>query len=144
MQKPIFTGENKSWKKHGPCDGDRRVVESVGEGVDEFKEGDSVVPVFLAQCRDCVDCRESQSNICSKFKFGPEPGMPRDGTTRFTGSDGSPIHHTIFVSSFVEYTVVDAVHLVKVDPRVPPQIACLLSCGVSTGMNSHFYPCKIF
>ncbi|KAH7679698.1 Alcohol dehydrogenase protein [Dioscorea alata] len=112
------------------------VVESVGEGVDEFKVGDSVVPVFLAQCRDCVDCRESQSNLCSKFKFGPEPGMPRDGTTRFTCSDGSPIHHTIFVSSFVEYTVVDAVHLVKVDSRVPPQIACLLSCGVSTGISA--------
>ncbi|KAM0949028.1 putative alcohol dehydrogenase [Dioscorea sansibarensis] len=113
------------------------VVESVGEGVDEeFKEGDTVVPVFLGHCRDCVDCHESQRNMCSRFEFGPKPGMPRDGTTRFTASDGSPIHHTMFVSSFVEYTVVDAAHLVKVDPRVPPQLACLLSCGVSTGIGA--------
>ena len=135
-------GENKKDRKNGPCDGDRRVVESVGEGVDEeFKEGDTVVPVFLGHCRDCVDCHESQSNMCSRFEFGPKPGMPRDGTTRFTASDGSPIHHTMFVSSFVEYTVVDAAHLVKVDPRVPPQLACLLGCGVSTGMTFRFGPC---
>ncbi|CAI9115859.1 OLC1v1016866C1 [Oldenlandia corymbosa var. corymbosa] len=34
---------------------------------------------------------------------------------------------------FTEYTVVDVANLTKIDPAIPPNRACLLSCGVSTG-----------
>jgi len=37
------------------------------------------------------------------------------------------------VSSFSEYAVVDVTQVVKVDPAVPPKIACLLGCGAGTG-----------
>lgn len=115
------------------------VVESVGEEVVEVSPGDTVVPVFSGQCGDCPDCLSDRSNICSGLPFRFLPGMPRDGTTRFAfAGTGEPIHNFINVSSFVEYTVVDVAHLVRLGPglMIPPDKACLLSCGVSTGVGA--------
>lgn len=110
-----------------------RVVESVGEHVEDFAAGDAVVPTFLGQCSECVDCKSARSNMCSKYRFAVRPGMLRDGTSRFSDGSGNPLHHFLGVSSFSEYTVVDVNHVVKVNPAMPPSMACLLSCGASTG-----------
>jgi S-(hydroxymethyl)glutathione dehydrogenase / alcohol dehydrogenase len=110
-----------------------RVVESVGEHVEDLASGDAVVPTFLGQCSECVDCRSARSNMCSKYRFAVRPGMLRDDTSRFTDVSGNPLHHFLGVSSFSEYTVVDVNHVVKVNAAMPPSLACLLSCGASTG-----------
>jgi len=118
-----------------------RVVESVGEHVQEVAVGDTVVPVFLPQCGECDDCRSARSNICSVLTYRPGL-MPRDGTTRFSlAATGEAVHSFLCVSSFAEYTVVDVAHLVKLDvvgpASLPPEKACLLSCGVTTGTHTH-------
>ncbi|KAL0699869.1 hypothetical protein Bca4012_055991 [Brassica carinata] len=82
------------------------VVESIGENVDGFKQGDVVLPVFYPNC------------------------------SRFKDSSGEIIHHHIYVSSFSEYTVVDIAHLVKISPEIPVHKAALLSCCVSTGVGA--------
>ena len=116
-------------------------MESLGEDVTEVTKGDVVVPIFLPDCGECIDCKSSKSNLCSKFPFEVSPWMPRHATSRFTDLKGDIIHHFLFVSSFSEYTVVDIAHLTKIDPAIPPNRACLLSCGVSTGNLPK--PCKI-
>lgn len=112
------------------------IVESVGEEVHEVGEGDYVMPVFLANCEECIDCKSNKSNLCSKLPFKPSPWMPRDETSRFTGSQGETLYHCLSVSSFSQYTVVDIAHITKIDPAVAPNRACLLSCGVSTGVGA--------
>ncbi|KAK9163917.1 hypothetical protein Syun_004819 [Stephania yunnanensis] len=112
------------------------VVESVGEGVEGLKEGDTVVPVFLGSCEECKDCESEKSNMCSKFSFKLGVGMPRDGTSRFRDGKGETLHNFLSVSSFAEYTVVDIAHLVKIDCGIPVDKACLLSCGVSSGIGA--------
>nr|CAB3501774.1 unnamed protein product [Digitaria exilis] len=119
------------------------VVESVGEHVEEFAAGDAVVPTFLGQCSECVDCSSPRSNMCSRYRFAVRPGMPRDGATRFSDAQGRPIHHFLGVSSFAEYTVVDVNHAVKVNPAMPPALACLLSCGASTGVGAAWKLAKV-
>lgn len=114
------------------------VVESVGDGVQEVCVGDTVVPVFLPQCGGCDDCLSARSNICSVVPYRPG-GMPRDGTTRFSlAATGEPVHNFLSVSSFAEYTVVDVAHVVRLrlGPLLPPEKACLLSCGVTTGVGA--------
>lgn len=111
----------------------KRVVESVGGGVEEVREGDLVLPVFQGDCGECRDCKSPKSNICSKFVNKDNQSMPRDGTNRFRDLKGEVIHNVLNVSSFTEYTVVDVTHVVKITPDIPLDIACLLSCGVSTG-----------
>ena len=116
----------------------KRIVESVGEGVHEVVEGDTVIPIFLPDCGECTDCLSDKSNICSKFPFRPSFGMQRDDTSRFTDINGETLHHFLFVSSFSEYTVVDIAHVTKINPTIPPNRACLLSCGISTGISYSF------
>ncbi|RCV14026.1 hypothetical protein SETIT_2G394300v2 [Setaria italica] len=112
------------------------VVESVGEHVEEVAVGDTVVPVFLPQCGECADCLSARSNICSALTYRPGL-MPRDGTTRFSlAATGEPVHSFLSVSSFAEYTVVDVANVVKLGAALPPEMACLLSCGVSTGVGA--------
>lgn len=109
-------------------------MESVGEGVDEVSEGDVVIPTFMSDCGECVDCKSEKSNLCSKLPFKIHPWMPRyNEESRFRDLKGEVLYHFLFVSSFSEYTVVDVAHVVKIDPTIPPNRACLLSCGVSTG-----------
>ena len=112
---------------------DYRVVESVGKDVTEFTKGDVVIPVIVPECGECIDCKSTKSNRCTTFPFKVSPWMPRDGTSRFTDKNGEIIYHFLFISSFSEYTVVDIANIIKIDPEIRPDRACLLGCGVSTG-----------
>ncbi|KAL5705145.1 hypothetical protein ACHQM5_023486 [Ranunculus cassubicifolius] len=112
------------------------VVESVGEYVEEVKQGDRVVSVFIPHCKECADCKSEKSNMCTIFPFRPPPGMPRDGTSRFMDSDGQVVHNFFRISTFVEYTVADITQVVKISHEITPEMACLLSCGVSTGIGA--------
>ncbi|CAH1418933.1 unnamed protein product [Lactuca virosa] len=118
------------------------IVESVGEGVHEVVEGDTVIPTFVSDCGECTDCLSEKSNLCTNFPFTFSHWM-RDETSRFTDINGETLYHFLFVSSFSEYTVVDIAHITKVDPAIPANRACLLGCGVSTGifylLIIHFY-----
>ncbi|KAL0392367.1 UNVERIFIED_CONTAM: Alcohol dehydrogenase-like 2 [Sesamum radiatum] len=109
------------------------IVESVGEWVEEVNAG---VPVFQRNCGECKDCLSPKGNACSKFPLDFPGGMPRDGTTRFLDVNGTPIHHFFFVSSFSQYTVVDITHVVKIHRDFPIDKACLLGCGVTTGVGA--------
>ncbi|KAF3586515.1 hypothetical protein F2Q69_00027337, partial [Brassica cretica] len=113
------------------------LVESVGEHVDGFKQGDVVLPVFHPNCEECKDCKSSKSNWCARYANDSISNTRRYGmASRFKDSTGEDIHHFLFVSSFSEYTVVDIAHLVKISPDIPVQKAALLSCGVSTGVGA--------
>ncbi|XP_076925442.1 alcohol dehydrogenase-like 7 [Bidens hawaiensis] len=107
------------------------VVESVGEGVHEVIEGDTVIPTFLPECGECTYCLSNKSNHCSKLRFSVSLDE-----SRFTDINGEKLYHFLSVSSFSEYTMVDIHHVTKIDPQTPPSRACLLSCGVSTGVGA--------
>nr|KJB11813.1 hypothetical protein B456_002G1197001 [Gossypium raimondii] len=116
------------------------VVESVGENVNEVAPGDVVIPTFLSECGECEDCCSKRSNLCSKFPFKIHPWMPRYENSRFTDLKGEVLYHFLFVSSFSEYTVVDINHVVKIDPAIPPDRACLFGCCIATGVGA---ACKV-
>ncbi|KAF8394200.1 hypothetical protein HHK36_020407 [Tetracentron sinense] len=113
------------------------IIESIGEGVLDMKEGDHVVPIFNGECGDCVYCRSEKSNLCEKFRVNPfKSVMASDGKTRFSTRDGQPIFHFLNTSTFTEFTVLDSACVVKIDPKAPVKKMCLLSCGISTGVGA--------
>ncbi|RZC19320.1 Alcohol dehydrogenase-like 4 [Glycine soja] len=92
------------------------IAESVGEGVNDMKEGDLVVPIFNGECGDCKYCKCEKTNMCERFGVDPmKKVMASDGATRFSTTDGKPIFHFLNTSTFTEYTVVDSACVVKID-----------------------------
>ncbi|KAL3716388.1 hypothetical protein ACJRO7_008053 [Eucalyptus globulus] len=111
------------------------IVESVGEGVTEFKEGDHVLTLFMGECKRCRHCTSNKSNMCQALGWDRNGVMHSDQKTRFS-IRGLPIYHYLGVSSFSEYAVVHSGCAAKVSPTVPLEKICILSCGVATGLGA--------
>lgn len=111
------------------------VVVEVGEGVASVAPGDHVIPLYTAECGECLFCRSGKTNLCVAVRATQGKGLMPDGTTRFT-HQGQPIHHYMGCSTFSEYTVVAEVSLAKIDPQADHGQVCLLGCGVTTGIGA--------
>ncbi|GJR76609.1 alcohol dehydrogenase-like 4 protein [Tanacetum coccineum] len=122
-----------------------RVVESVGEGVDDMKEGDHVLTIFNGECGECAYCKSKTTNLCAKFRVNPQESVMRnDGKTRFLTQDGKPIYHFLNTSTFSEYTVMDSACVVKIDPKAPLNKMTLLSCCLSTGFGAVINTARVY
>ncbi|RDY14822.1 Alcohol dehydrogenase-like 2, partial [Mucuna pruriens] len=58
-----------------------------------LKEGDSVVPLFLANYGECSDSKSPKSNMCTNFRNQFAENMSRDGTNRFRDLKGESVYH---------------------------------------------------
>lgn len=111
------------------------VVVQVGEGVTSVVPGDHVIPLYTAECGECLFCKSGKTNLCVAVRATQGKGVMPDGTTRFS-YQGQPIYHYMGCSTFSEYTVVAEVSLAKIDPAANPEQVCLLGCGVTTGIGA--------
>ncbi|MEO5575329.1 MAG: alcohol dehydrogenase catalytic domain-containing protein [Gaiellaceae bacterium] len=111
------------------------VVERIGEGVSSLAPGDHVVTLFSPQCRECVHCLSSRTNLCLAIREEQGKGHLPDGTTRLS-RDGEPVRHFMGTSTFAEYTVMPEIALAKVSPEAPLEGAALFACGLSTGLGA--------
>lgn len=114
------------------------VVESVGEGVSDFKPGDLVVPCYTPQCKawDCIWCNSNKTNLCAAIRATQGKGMMPDGTSRLKTMDGQMIHHFMGCSTFAEYAVLAAISCAKINPESNPFTSCVLGCGIPTGWGA--------
>lgn len=111
------------------------IVESVGQGVTEFEEGDHVLTLFTGECMRCRHCTSGKSNICQVLGLERQGLMHSDHKTRFS-IEGKSVYHYCAVSSFSEYTVVHSGCAVKISSSAPLEKICLLSCGVAAGLGA--------
>jgi S-(hydroxymethyl)glutathione dehydrogenase/alcohol dehydrogenase len=118
------------------------IVERVGEGVTSVAPGDHVVTLFSPQCRECIHCRSTRTNLCLAIREQQNKGFLPDGTTRLE-RDGKPIRHFMGTSTFAEYTVMPEIALAKVSPEAPFEHACLFACGLSTGLGAAMFTAKV-
>lgn len=118
------------------------IVESVGEGVTKFKEGDHVIPLYIPQCFECKFCKSPKTNLCPKIRATQGKGLLPDGTSRFT-CKGKEIFHFMGTSTFSEYTVVAEISLCKIDESAPLDKVCLLGCGIPTGYGAALNTAKV-
>ncbi|UYV36773.1 zinc-dependent alcohol dehydrogenase family protein [Rhodobacteraceae bacterium D3-12] len=113
------------------------IVRAVGPDVERFEPGDHVVSVFVPSCGHCGPCRNGRPALC-------EPGAAANGRGELIGGgtrlkrDGEVLHHMTGVSCFASYAVVSQNSLVRIDPKLPLEIAALMGCAVLTGAGAVF------
>jgi S-(hydroxymethyl)glutathione dehydrogenase/alcohol dehydrogenase len=111
------------------------VVERLGEDVTSLELGDHVVTLFSPQCRECIHCRSTRTNLCLAIREEQGKGNLPDGTTRLS-RHGEQIRHFMGTSTFAEYTVMPEISLAKINREAPLDRACLFACGLSTGIGA--------
>jgi NDMA-dependent alcohol dehydrogenase len=107
------------------------VVESLGPGVTSVRPGDPVVVSLLRACGRCFYCAIGAPHQCegaATFALATE--------TRLHARNGEPIRQGVNCAAFAEYAVVHESQLVVIDREMPLDRACLLACGVITGLGA--------
>jgi S-(hydroxymethyl)glutathione dehydrogenase/alcohol dehydrogenase len=111
------------------------VVIAVGEGVYDLEVGDHVVCSFIPACGKCKWCSLGMQNLCDYGRFILE-GTQIDGTFRIHDADGKGVSTAAMLGTFSNYQVMDQTSVIKIDKDIPFEVACLVACGVPTGVGS--------
>lgn len=100
----------------------------IGEGVNGWSSGDRVLVTLLKSCGSCPNCSNGMTARCER---GGEP-QP----TPITLPDSTPVNHGLRTGAFAERVVVDQTQIARIPDSIPIDSACLLSCGVITGVGA--------
>jgi len=110
------------------------IIEKVGPGVTDLKPGDHVVLCYIPACGKCRWCLSGLAALCDRGILLTQ-GAQLDGTFRLH-KDGQDIAQFALVSAFSEYTVCPVDSVIKIDPDLPLDRACLVGCAVPTGWGA--------
>lgn len=111
------------------------IVTEVGPGVDDFAPGDHVVLAFIPSCGKCPSCQAGMRNLCDLGAGLLAGESVTDGSFRIQAR-GQNVYLMTLLGTFSPYMVVHRSSVVKIDPSVPFEVACLVGCGVTTGYGS--------
>jgi S-(hydroxymethyl)glutathione dehydrogenase/alcohol dehydrogenase len=118
------------------------VVVEVGRGVRSVAPGDHVIPLYTPECRQCEFCLSGKTNLCQAIRETQGRGVMPDGSSRFS-LDGRMIHHYMGTSTFSNYTVLPEIAVAKIRRDAPFDRACLIGCGVTTGIGAVLNTAKV-
>jgi S-(hydroxymethyl)glutathione dehydrogenase / alcohol dehydrogenase len=110
------------------------VVEAVGPGVDRVAEGDRVVVTPAPPCGRCYGCVRGEPGTCVSTRTF-STFAHADGTTGLRRG-GEAVFRGLGVAGFAERIITEHTGAVVVDEDVPLDIACLIGCGVQTGVGA--------
>ncbi|RPH42195.1 MAG: alcohol dehydrogenase, partial [Burkholderiales bacterium] len=112
------------------------VVERVGSAVTQVKAGDHVVCSWNPHCGHCFYCERDQPILCEPFSRHQPAGRLLDGGSRYRLAGGRMLNHFSTTSTHAQYTVVPESGAIAVPKAIPFDRACLIGCGVMTGMGA--------
>jgi S-(hydroxymethyl)mycothiol dehydrogenase len=103
------------------------VVEALGPDVTGLEAGDFVILNWRAVCGQCRACSRGRPWYCF---------ATHNAKQKMTLADGTQLSPALGIGAFVEKTLVAAGQCTKVDPRIKPEVAGLLGCGVMAGLGA--------
>lgn len=108
------------------------IITEIGEGVENLAVGDHVIMSFIPSCGKCTPCQTGLRNVCDSAWGLLSGESVSDGSFRVTAQGRNVIPMSL-LGTFAPYVVVHHTSVVKIDPTIPFNVACLVGCGVTTG-----------
>ena len=118
------------------------IVVETGPGVTSVQVGDTVIPLYTPECRECNFCLHPKTNLCQSIRATQGQGLMPDGSSRFS-LDGKPILHYMGCSTFSNYTVLPEIAVAKIRSDAPFDKVCYIGCGVTTGVGAVAFDAKV-
>jgi S-(hydroxymethyl)glutathione dehydrogenase/alcohol dehydrogenase len=114
------------------------IVEAVGSEVSYVEKGDHVISCLSVFCGECEFCTSGRPALCGKTTTRRAPtDKPR------LSQNGDLVNQFLDLSAYAEEMLVHEHALVKVRKDMPLDRACLIGCGVTTGLGAVFNTAKI-
>ena len=110
-------------------------IVAVGPGVDRGREGQRVVLSWNPHCGRCFFCERGQPILCEKYVSQGPAAVTFEGTTRLS-LGGRPVRTMMHIAAFAEYAIVTDACAIAIPAEMPLDRACLLGCGVLTGVGA--------
>lgn len=110
-------------------------VEQVGEGVTHLVKGDPVVIAYRAPCEQCPACLRGDHRRCY-MALRPGPRITR-------ADDGAQCSQVLRCGTFATHTVVHSKAAIKMPEAMPLDRACLIACGVITGVGAALHTAPV-
>jgi S-(hydroxymethyl)glutathione dehydrogenase/alcohol dehydrogenase len=112
------------------------VIVALGEGVDTFSIGDSVVTSFIMPCGKCRRCTSGREDLCEPFfEMNRLRGTLFDGTSRLRREDGSTLA-MYSMAGLAEYAVTPVTGVFARGDGLHPEEAAVLGCAVFTAFGA--------
>ncbi|WP_166903902.1 NDMA-dependent alcohol dehydrogenase [Mycobacterium sp. DL440] len=111
------------------------VIVEVGPETEGLEVGDHVVMSFIPSCGSCPACQVGLRNLCDLGMGLLAGASVSDGSFRIQ-TKGKNVIPMSLLGTFSPYVVVHRTSVVKIDPTIPFEVACLVGCGVTTGYGS--------
>jgi S-(hydroxymethyl)glutathione dehydrogenase / alcohol dehydrogenase len=116
------------------------LVEAVGHGVTYVQPGDHVITCLSVFCGHCEQCLTGHPNRCQDNKA---VSRPKEATPRLTNADGERLAQFANLGGFAEEMLIHENAVVKIRDDMPLDRACLIGCGVTTGLGAVFKTARI-
>lgn len=116
------------------------VIECVGPGVTaqhpQLQAGQAVLLNWAIPCGRCPQCQRGRGSLCERT-HGVDAALgtsaPAPGHTVWRGQ---PLERAFKLGTFAEHTLVRAEAVTALPPALPLRHACILGCGVMTGVGA--------
>ncbi len=112
------------------------VVEAVGEAVAEFEVGQPVLLNWAIPCGHCPQCRRGNAPLCERTLARDISLGSSAAGAGHTLWNGRAIERSFNLGTFAQYTLVRPEALTPLPSELPFAQACILGCGVMTGVGS--------
>ena len=118
------------------------VVEWVGKSVRSSSVGDHVIISWNPYCSQCFYCARQQPILCQQYRDNAPLSLHFDGQPRLYLGE-QPVHQLMYAGTFAEMAVVTESCAVKINKDMAFDVACLIGCGVMTGVGAALNIAKV-
>ena len=119
------------------------IVEEIGPEARGIAVGDHVVLSWNPHCGHCFYCDRDLPILCETYLAHGPKAVAFDGESRTRLADESELKQLMFIGGFGECAIVADHQAVVVPKELPFDRACLLGCGVMTGVGAALNIAKI-